>query len=612
MTSSSNKQLSLDIGLESPPENKAILNEEMSYEALDYQLADLLQELSGLDEKKLNEKKFDVIKILNQLTLEISKKTREGCIAIPCSKEQQQKLLLTDVVGQANEFKPLILDNDFLFLRRYWQYQRHIADQIQSRREQLEFDNEEQAWQKDRLDFYFKTTLSDNANSNHEPDWQRQAAESALKNKFLIITGGPGTGKTTTITRILVLLIEAYIKNKKSIKNRGGGYNSDFNILLAAPTGKASIRMLDSIRNAQQSMKLSKDIQTHLPLNAYTIHKLLGHIPDSINFKYNRNNPLPADVVLVDEASMIDIALMSKLIEAIPPHAKLILIGDKDQLASVETGSVFTDMCRSLAESQYLVSLLKNWRFSEKSGIGKLANAANQGDIKTLLAILNDEKIQSCQLLSPLILNKKLVAERLLSPWNNYFEQLKRPDVELDEIFEAFNQYRILCTLRKSVNGSVILNNRIEITFMKHGFIKPIGRQRAGSAWYHGRPVMITQNYYNKGLNNGDTGITLIKNGEVKVYFPSGQNGEYSCFSPIRLPAHETAWAMTIHKSQGSEFDQVTLVLPHESMPLLTRQLIYTGITRAKEKVSLVASEDILIKGVKAQAIQATRIGEML
>jgi len=378
--------------------------------------------------------------------------------------------------------------------------------------------------------------------------------------------------------------------------------------------------MLDAISEAQNKLDLSNEVQAQMPTQASTIHKLLGFIPEKVTFKHNRNNPLNADVVLIDEASMIDIAMMSKLIEAVPAHAKLILIGDKDQLSSVETGSVFADMCEGLEElegieqSQNLITLQKNYRFKKDSTIGQLALSANTGDSKSLLETLNDPSKPDCNLLAPSTLVGNQIPENLTAPWNNYFKVLNNPQSSIAEIFKAFNQYRILCALRRGLNGSTTLSARIETSLGKKGLIK----QRANFGqvqtqnWYHGRPVMITQNSYSKGLFNGDTGITLFREGETKVYFPSGEKGEFKSYAPVRLPAHETTWAMTIHKSQGSEFNQVTLILPHEVMPLLTRQLIYTGITRAKEQVSIVASEAVLNAGVKTEMVRATRMMDLL
>ncbi len=591
---------------------------EIEYDALDYQLADLMIELNDYAPDDENVKK-DLENTLKHCTLEISKNTREGQIAKAISDEQQSLLLQTTVVGAAGDYMPLIIDSGDLYLNRYWKYQQRLANQINARIAAKDpLSEAQQQWAQTRLGDYFKDTSAVN-----EIDWQKRAVELALEHRFLIVSGGPGTGKTTTITRLLVLLIEQHQmkRSNDSIVSpakqpKSGGVS--FNILLAAPTGKAAIRMLDSIRDVSQTLQnelgLDESILTSMPNQAQTLHKLLGYIPNSAKFTHNQDNPLDADVVLVDEASMIDIALMSKLIEAVPEHAKLILIGDKDQLASVETGSVFADICEGLKDSQNLVTLKKNWRFAADSDIGQCAIAANQGESNSLLTVLNDENRSNIALIPP----EKVRDADLIKPWDHYFEVLNNPQASLQEIFEAFNQYRILCALRRGFNGSQTMTSRIEMALEKHAFIK---RRRTSngqpSNWYHGRPIMITQNSYNRGLYNGDTGIALIREGELKIYFPSSSKTDekenaFQSFSPIRLPAHETTWAMTIHKSQGSEFDQVVLILPQEEMPLLTRQLVYTGITRAKKQVKIVANEDVLIAGVKAEVVNATRIEQRL
>ncbi len=652
------EQLNMDLFSDNPPLMEEA--EEKIYEALDHQLSDLMHALNG--DKGSGEKN----KILKYCTLEISQHTRDGQIAIKCSQTQQTELLKSHVVGKAGDYKPLILEDGYLYLRRYWQYQQQLADQIKSRLVVDYIDGDVKNWMDERLDHYFPSNEDDN-----EVNWQKVAAERALQNQFLIISGGPGTGKTTTITRILALLIEQNIKRvassqtspkngdiielsvtknetASSLKKGGGGLiNKGLNILLAAPTGKASIRMLDAISEVQSKLNLPDAVQAQMPKQASTIHKLLGFIPEKVSFKHNLNNPLNADVVLIDEASMIDIAMMSKLIEAVPSHAKLILIGDKDQLSSVETGSVFAELCEGLSKetlrenvsplypagrvlseveaenaskaeeaqtnSTHIVTLQKNYRFKKQSNIGQLAKAANTGNSKNLLNLLKDESKPDCNLLEPNTINSNQIPQNLTAPWDNYFKTLNNPNASISEIFQAFNQYRILCALRRGLNGSTTLSARIETTLAKQGLIRLRGNfGHQSQNWYHGRPVMITQNSYNKGLFNGDTGITLNRGGETKVYFPTEGSDTFKSLAPVRLPAFETTWAMTIHKSQGSEFDQVTLILPHEVMPLLTRQLIYTGITRAKEQVNIVASEAIINAGVKTEMVRATRIAMML
>ncbi len=595
------EQLSMDIFSDTPPPMEELV--EKTYEALDHQLSDLMHALNG--DKECGKKNPS----LNHCTLEISQHTREGQIALSCSKDHQSELLKTNVVGKAGEYKPLILDAGYLYLRRYWQYQQLLADQINARINVTHTDEKSKAWAEYRLDYYFPS-------QSGETDWQRVAAERALNHSFVIVSGGPGTGKTTTITRILALLVEQKTEQKAEEK-----IEQSLKIMLAAPTGKASIRMLDAINEAKGKLKAPDDVLQQMPKQASTIHKLLGYIPEKNGFKHNKNNPLNADVVLIDEASMIDIALMSKLVEAVPAHAKLILIGDKNQLSSVETGSVFADMCEGLNDKQNLVTLKKNWRFAEDSAIGQLAAAVNDGNSSDLLKIIKDDSKPSCNIIEPISITGKNIPDHLISPWQQYSQVLNNPNSSIKEIFESFNQYRILCALRRGLNGSVTMSSRIETELAKQGLIQIkssfANHNQTNQHWYHGRPVMITQNSYGKGLFNGDTGITLIRNGKIKVYFPDESlhtdgADEFKSLAPVRLPAHETTWAMTIHKSQGSEFDHVTLILPHEVMPLLTRQLIYTGITRAKEQVNIVASDVVLNAGVKTEMVRATNIKGLL
>lgn len=649
------EQLSIFSGESAPNKTSAEVSEsnltlEPEYEVLDTQLADLMLELNSFEPQNDKDKKA-LRNTLKECTLEVSKRTREGQIAKEITSEQKHTLLQTTVVGEAGDYMPLIIDSEigngadkmYLYLNRYWQYQYSLAKQINTRIESKESpDKAQQQWVQSRLNDYFKE--EQNAT---EINWQKRAVKLALENRFLIVSGGPGTGKTTTITRLLALLIEQHLHhtedsaNGKMGKKVGGALPSvsettmersdddpkgeikssisnHFNILLAAPTGRAAIRMLDSIREVSQSLQtdlgLDESVLAKMPTQAQTIHKLLGFKPNSAQFKHNRDNPLLADVVLVDEASMIDIALMSKLLDAVPENAKLILIGDKDQLASVETGSIFADICVGLTDSDNLVTLQKNWRFGTDSDIGQCAIAANQGDSQTLLKVLTDTNRSHAKLILPTDTRDVDLAE----PWRHFFDVLHKPNASLQEIFTAFNQYRVLCALRRGFNGSQTITTRIETALEKQQLIeRRRGSNNQLSSWYHGRPIMISQNSYNRGLFNGDTGITLIRDGEIKVFFPGSSESdetenEFKSFSPVRLPKHETTWAMTIHKSQGSEFNQVILILPQEEMPLLTRQLVYTGITRAKEKVSIVATEDVVKAGINAEVVKATRIDQKL
>ena len=578
------------------------MSDPTAYEPLDYQLADLLEEL----DKNNN-------KLLRQMTLDISQKTREGCITLACNKEQATALLKTNVVGNAEALKPLILERGYLYLYRYWQYQQRLAEQIMSR---LRIDKEgvDKDWGKQRLDYYF---AQDKANNSDEINWQQTAAALALRSRLLIISGGPGTGKTTTITRILALLIEQNMQAKQPA----------LRFSLAAPTGKAAMRMSEAIRDSivREGDRLSDKIIQQLPQESSTIHRLLAYIPNSTSFRFNKNNTLSTDIVIVDEASMIDLALMSKLFEAIPSTAKIILLGDKDQLSSVETGSVFSDLCAS-ANNKYnaetvsyiqaltgkalrqaeekivspidshIICLQKSWRFDEHSGIGKLASAVNKGDFSTSVEILKQANYSDVEL----VLSSELKRKQLTDAWEPYLQAIKSK-AELEDVFNIFNHFRILTALRRGMNGCVYLNKQVEKQLSQQNKLNTWKR------WYHGRPIMITQNSYRTGLFNGDIGITLIdEQGQAKVWFQSKEGAK--AFSPVRLPQHETAWATTIHKSQGSEFDKVLMILPTEDTAVLTRQLIYTGITRAKQQLVLVSNKHVLKLGIERETPQATQI----
>jgi exodeoxyribonuclease V alpha subunit len=586
--------------------------ETSEYEVLDYQLADLIEQLNT---KKNSQ--------LRQATLEISKRTREGHIALLCDTDQANDLLTNKVVGAGEDYKPLTLDNNFIYLRRYWSYQQRLAELITAR---FSFDCKEivhQKWIKQRLKHYFSADSNDHST---EINWQQTAAALALVSPFLIISGGPGTGKPTTITRILALLIEQHQSTKQQKPLR---------VSLAAPTGKAAMRMSESIRESieREGNKLSAEIKDLLPKESSTIHRLLGYIPNNIEFRFNKKNHLATDIVIVDEASMIDLALMTKLFEAIPPHAKVILLGDKNQLSSVETGSVFTDLC-ALANNQYcvervdylqavtgdtveqhhaqtnssliddyIVCLLKSWRFDDASGIGKLSSAVNQGDVEGAIKTLANKDFTDINLLSPLL--PALTVHSLIDPWQYYLNALKEKST-ITQLFATFNSFRILSALRKGLTGCTYLNIQLE---------KQLSQQKklyTGKRWYHGRPIMISENSYRTGLFNGDIGITLYNRDskETKVWFQTNE-GE-KAFSPVRLPQHETAWVMTIHKSQGSEFERVLMILPTEDTRVLTRQLIYTGITRAKKRLEIMSNESILNLGVKREIQQATQIRSVL
>ncbi len=467
----------------------------------------------------------------------------------------------TEVVGAPGSFKPLILDGDRLYLQRYWQYEAQLAAAI-LKRVGADPACDEALLQRGLARFF--------GEAGKETDWQRVAAETAVRRSFTVITGGPGTGKTWTVVAVLALLHE-----------QAAARGSRLRVALAAPTGKAAARMKESI---QRTAAGNADFCTALKQEATTLHRLLGTIPDSPFFRHDAERPLAVDAVIVDEASMVDLALMAKLFAAVPAGARIVLLGDKDQLAAVEAGNVLGDICNaagSLAPiGRHIVELRENRRFTRDSGIHRLSVLVNAGDAAGALALLaggTHADIASAPLPAPAAL-AGLLRARVIEGY--------RACVATDDPRAALLQlgsFRILCALRRGPFGVENLNRLAEQTLADAGLIEP------EAAFFRGRPVLITTNDYTLGLFNGDVGLVLPDAeaaGELRVWFLDA-TGALRRILPARLPAHETVFAMTVHKSQGSEFGRVLLVLPDRDTPIATRELIYTGITRAREAVEI-------------------------
>jgi exodeoxyribonuclease V alpha subunit len=514
-------------------------------------------------------------------------------IALPEASGWAAALKKSDVVGRPGEFAPLILDARLrLYLHRYWEYQDTIAGALRQRSASIfpDLDARRLAEGMARL---FPPPPSPEGT-----DWQKVAAFAAISRRFAAISGGPGTGKTTTVAKILALLFE-----------QCGA--APFRIALAAPTGKAAARLREAIiRGKSQIDSPSRDA---IPEDVTTIHRLLGSLPNSPDFRFNAGNPLPVDLVVVDEASMVDCALMARLILALPVEARLILLGDRDQLASVEAGAVFGDICdtgrlhqfspafcRALDDiageplacprtpaaaeaapglSDGIVVLKKSYRFGEGSGIGQASRRINAGDGEKALGILaSDEHPDVRWRTLPRAEGlASALRESIETGFGPYLTRLDDPAAA----FRAFDRFRILAAVRRGPFGVERLNDVVEEILRSAGLIPP------RTAWYSGRPVMVTRNDYHLRLFNGDVGISLpVPSGQVRVWFSDGPSG-FRSFSPLRLPAHETVYAMTVHKSQGAEFDHVMMILPDRDSPVLTRELLYTGITRAVRKAEV-------------------------
>jgi exodeoxyribonuclease V alpha subunit len=495
-------------------------------------------------------------------------------LRLPALPAWRQQLQDSALVGAPGAYAPLILDGERLYLARYHAYEVRLAQRL------LALAAERPVVDEARLSESLQRLFAFNRQS---PDWQRLAAAQAVRRQLAVISGGPGTGKTTTVVRLLAALLEQ---------------SPALAIGLAAPTGKAAARMAEAIRDAKAELPVSEAFKAALPETARTLHRLLGSRGDSPAVRHHAGNPLPLDVLVVDEASMIDLALMAKLVEALPPGARLILLGDKDQLAAVEAGTVFAELCEgrgfdaaAAAELQRLtgqpvpvqaptsrlgdavVLLSHSHRFAGDSGIGELARRVNAGDARGTLALLAEDRPDLVWNAHPA---QNGLLERLDSGYAGYLEAVRAAEPKI--AFEAFAAFRVLTAQREGSWGVAGINEAFEARIRR--------RFSFGNArWYPGRAVMVRQNDYALGLFNGDIGLCLNSAQGLRVFFESDEG--YRSFVPTRLPSHDSAFAMTVHKSQGSEFAEVLLVLPEQPSPLLTRSLLYTGITRAKRRVEL-------------------------
>jgi len=463
-----------------------------------------------------------------------------------------------------------------LYFHRYWQYEQQLAEALT---------------QKINAESNYDLKVSEAKINDFFPaqkegrDDQRQAVEKSLQQNFSIITGGPGTGKTTTVVKALALMLLD---------------NPTWHIALAAPTGKAAMRLQTSIGAGIQNLACDETLKQSIPKEVKTLHRLLGAKYRSPYFKHHADNPLPYDVVVVDEASMIDLALMSKLVAALKYNAKLLLLGDKDQLASVESGAVLADLTQALPNHTH--ELKYSYRF--KGHIKTLADLVNQKSPQAWAFLSeNASKHGDIDLFEPLA--DKIVA-LALDKWQMFLQYVDafngsdEPEVlnlAFAQLVEAFEKFQILCSNRKGILGVEHLNQLITHRFNR-------GKRQV---WYPGRAVMVLENQPAIGLYNGDVGFCLPyqeSNQEdcLQVWF-SQPDGSIKRFLPSRLPACETCYAMTIHKSQGSEFDEVFICLSDlMPNPVMNKELIYTAITRAKKRATLATNKTLFNQALQQDA----------
>jgi len=504
---------------------------------------------------------------------------------------QASRWVATPAGEEASPQAPLVLEGDLLYLRRYREYERRLATHLRRIAAASPPTGDLSA-----LTPLF-AALFPGAN---EADRQARAAALALLRSLLLVTGGPGTGKTTTIARVLLLLIAQAALDGRAAPR----------IALAAPTGRAAERMAESLRAAIAHLCDVEGVDAAwcdaLPSSASTLHRLLGTIPDSPGFRHDADHPLPFDAIVVDEASMVDLPLMCKLVEAVPDGARLILLGDRDQLPSVEAGDVLAAITDAAGEGDALpplfaralapllggvpereddgllaghrVQLQRGYRQAQSLDLAPLADALRTGDAARAAELLREGPAGIGfheDVADPLAHASR---ETLLAPW--------RALAALHDPAQALQQartLRLLTALREGPQGAAALNLRIEDALA--------GTQR--DPYFHGRLLLITENSYRHGLFNGDIGVVQRDDAGMPVAWFAGGEGVRG-FHPASLPAHAGAFAMTVHKAQGSEFDTVWLLLPKQDARTLSRELLYTGVTRARRELHVCASEDVL------------------
>ncbi|HNL35782.1 MAG TPA: exodeoxyribonuclease V subunit alpha, partial [Agitococcus sp.] len=475
-----------------------------------------------------------------------------------------QSPIIVPVEQALQHIAPLVLEDKRLYLYRYWWDEYRLAQAIK------------------QLNRHIPSTLADadlqQLSVGTHPQ-QAQAIKVALQSGFTLITGGPGTGKTFTLVRILIALLQQ---------------NSQLTVALAAPTGKAAARMQEALRQSLAQLPVAQQLLKALPQTAFTLHRLLG-MGHGTQPKFNAQQPLPYDLIIVDEASMIDLRMASQLLTAISPNARLILLGDANQLAAVEAGAVLAELNKAQTLSQSRVHLTQSQRFGGQ--IGQLAEAVCRGDTLTVTQLIE----QSSDELNYAPLEQvESLAKKLFIGYQAFAQALKSK-TDIVDLLKLFDDFRVLCAVREGSYGVNALNQRLSLLLQK----ELVQNEDPLAVWYHGRPVMVTQNDYSLDVFNGDIGITLEEEDGFYVYFPA-RDIPTKRVSAARLAHSETALALTIHKSQGSEFKQVAVVLPKEESPILTRQLLYTGITRAKKQIQLWALKPILLKTIEQETKRAS------
>ncbi len=537
--------------------------------------------------------------------------------SITCKNHLPNEPLVTTVAG---EKQPFVFHNNRLYLQRYFAYESSILASIQScianEKKQRQQRLQQLITYKDFIRSLSITDPGTTLTAEEKIDWQQTAAIVGVLNNFTIITGGPGTGKTTTVARMLAILFTI---------------DPNFKVALAAPTGKAAVRMAESLKSSKIDVDIAI-IQKFKTLVPTTIHRLLKHLPDSPYFKHDQTNPLPYDLVIVDEASMIDVALFSKLLAAIGPDTRIILLGDKDQLASVEAGSLLGDLCQTQPRmnmlsaenvefintfipgidqqitstyieatgnilNEHIIELKRSRRFTADGGIGKFSKAIIHGRLDAIEVFV--DKNEDSEVTIDTRYDEDLF-NSFVTGYENYIIEK-----DISNALEKLNQLRVLCAVREGPQGLKAVNKKIETILVKKGLVEN------NIEFYNNRPIIVTRNYPELKLFNGDVGIIRPDtSGSLKAWFEDSDKNLRAVL-PGYITSAETVFAMTIHKSQGSEYDKVLVMLPYSAdQPLLTRELLYTAITRAKKTVLLQASKEVILYTANRNVQRASGIME--
>ena len=544
---------------------------------------------------------------------------------------------VANLVGNENDLKkPFVLHKDNFYITRYFKYETQILEGIKGLIQSAVGKRADRfKWLKSSKGFQ---KLLEGQTIKEGADWQLVAAVMAFVNNFSIITGGPGTGKTTTVAKILNLLYEE---------------NPALNVKLAAPTGKAAMRMKEALAGNDQIPEAYKGQITSL--NPFTLHRMLGPKHQSPYFKHNADNKLDPGVIIVDEASMIDVALFSKLIAAIGPDTRLIILGDQNQLASVEAGSLLGDLCATVPQKNHfseevrpaitdlvpgfdlpkhsrdillrdhITELKHSWRFDEHPEFREVSQAVISNDSEKIKSWFEEDGLKGNITIDPDY--DEILFQRFVRDYEEYIEQDNKKLPTHNEIaasIKRFNELRILAVIRNGKNGVAGLNLRVENYLVGKGLIN------SKSEFYEFRPVIVTRNHPDLQLFNGDVGIVRRDPDnpkKMKIWFlaeeqKAGQEVESNSegnYQPVRgystglLTDVETVFAMTVHKSQGSEFEKLLLVMPKvKDLPLLTRELLYTGITRAKAELLIQGTEEVILKAADGQVKRASGINNRI